>query len=105
MSLKNFTDKVAVITGAASGFGCEFANTGARLGMKLVLADVQKEALDKGVAELKAQGAQVVGMHCDVSKGAQVEALGKLAIDSFGGVNLVFNNAGVGSGGLIWETP
>ena len=101
--MKNFQHKVAVITGAASGFGREFANIGATLGMKLVLADVAQEALDAAVAELTAQGAQVVGMRCDVSKGEDVEALAKLAIDTFGGVNLLFNNAGVGSGGLVWE--
>ncbi|HEX9392513.1 MAG TPA: SDR family oxidoreductase [Usitatibacteraceae bacterium] len=101
--MKNFQHKVAVITGAASGFGREFANMGATLGMKLVLADVAQEPLDAAVAELKAQGAEVVAMRCDVSRGADVEALAKLAIDSFGGVNLLFNNAGVGSGGLVWE--
>jgi NAD(P)-dependent dehydrogenase (short-subunit alcohol dehydrogenase family) len=101
--LKTFANKVAVITGAASGFGREFANTGAALGMNLVLADVQQAALDTAIAELKSQGAKVVGMRCDVSRGDEVEALAKLAIDTFGGVNLLFNNAGVGSGGLIWE--
>jgi short chain dehydrogenase len=101
--LKNFANRVVVITGAASGFGREFANIGAKLGMKLVLADVQQAPLDAAIAELKAAGASVVGMRCDVSKGEDVEALAKLALDSFGGVNLLFNNAGVGSGGLVWE--
>ena len=101
--MKNFQHKVAVITGAASGFGREFANIAAKLGMKLVLADVAPEPLDAAVVELKAQGAQVVGMRCDVSKGEEVEALAQLACDTFGGVNLLFNNAGVGSGGLVWE--
>ena len=101
--MKKFRDKVAVITGAASGFGREFANLGASLGMKLVLADVAQEQLDAAVAELKETGAQVVGMRCDVSRGEEVEALARLAIDTFGGVNLLFNNAGVGSGGLVWE--
>jgi NAD(P)-dependent dehydrogenase (short-subunit alcohol dehydrogenase family) len=101
--LKTFKNKVVVITGAASGFGREFANSGAKLGMKLVLADVFQKGLDEAIAELKAGGAEVVGMRCDVRKGEEVEALAKLAIDTFGGVNLVFNNAGVGSGGLVWE--
>lgn len=101
--MKDFQDKVAVITGGASGFGREFANIGARLGMKLVLADVQQDALDKTRAELEAQGAQVLALRCDVRKGEQVQALADAAMDRFGAVHLVFNNAGVGSGGLIWE--
>lgn len=101
--MKNFTHKVAVITGAASGFGREFAALGAQLGMKLVLGDVRPEALEQAISELRTQGAQVVGMQCDVSKGEQVEALAKLALDNYGGVHVVFNNAGVGSGGLVWE--
>jgi NAD(P)-dependent dehydrogenase (short-subunit alcohol dehydrogenase family) len=101
--LKNFKGKVAVITGAASGFGREFALQGAQLGLKLVLADVQQAELDALVAELTAGGAEAVGARCDVSKGEDVEALAQLAVAKFGGVNLVFNNAGVGSGGLIWE--
>ena len=101
--MKNFKGKVAVITGAASGFGREFAIAGAALGMKLVLADVQQLPLDATVAELAATGADVVGLRCDVSKGEEVEALAQLALNRFGGINLLFNNAGVGSGGLIWE--
>lgn len=101
--MKNFKGKVVVITGAASGFGKEFAIAGAALGMKLVLADVQQLPLDATVAELAATGADVVGLRCDVSKGEEVEALAQLALSAFGGINLLFNNAGVGSGGLIWE--
>ncbi|HEY8609513.1 MAG TPA: SDR family oxidoreductase [Noviherbaspirillum sp.] len=101
--MKNFKDKVAVITGGASGFGREFALIGTRLGMKLVLADVQQDALDKTVAELQGMGAQVIGVRCDVRKAEQVQALADATMDKFGAVHLVFNNAGVGSGGLIWE--
>lgn len=101
--MKNFKDRVAVITGGASGFGREFANIGARLGMKLVLADVQQDALDKAKAELEAQGAQVLAMRCDVRHAAEVQALADAAMQRFGAVHLVFNNAGVGSGGLVWE--
>lgn len=102
--MKNFQNRVAVITGAASGFGREFAIIGARLGMRLVLADVQQEALAATAAELEAQGAQVLAMPCDVRKGEQVEALAQAAMVRFGAVHLVFNNAGVGAGGLVWES-
>lgn len=101
--MKQFEGKVAVITGGASGFGKEFARIGAQLGMKLVLADVQEDALDTTVAEFKAQGAQVIGLRTDVSKAEQVQALADAAMTAFGEVNLVFNNAGVGAGGLLWE--
>jgi NAD(P)-dependent dehydrogenase (short-subunit alcohol dehydrogenase family) len=101
--MKDFQNKVAVITGGASGFGREFASIGARLGMKLVLADVQQDALDKAKAELEAQGAQVLAMRCDVRHAEQVQALADATMEKFGAVHLVFNNAGVGSGGLVWE--
>lgn len=102
--MKNFSQRVAVITGAASGFGREFARVGAQLGMRLVLADVQKEALAETAAELEMQGAEVITQICDVRKADQVEALGRATMTSFGAVHLVFNNAGVGAGGLIWES-
>jgi len=101
--MKTFRDKVVVITGGASGLGREFANVAAREGMKLVLADVQADALERAADALRAQGAAVVARLCDVRKGEQVQALADAAIAEFGAVHLVFNNAGVGSGGLIWE--
>ncbi|GJI93715.1 short-chain dehydrogenase [Duganella caerulea] len=101
--MKTFRDKVVVITGGASGLGREFANVAAREGMKLVLADVQADALEGAADALKVQGARVISRLCDVRKGEQVQALADAAIAEFGAVHLVFNNAGVGSGGLIWE--
>jgi NAD(P)-dependent dehydrogenase (short-subunit alcohol dehydrogenase family) len=101
--MKNFKDKVAVITGAGSGFGREFARLGARLGMKLVLADVQRDALDATQTEMQAQGALSIAVHCDVRKAEQVQALADTAMAQFGIVHLLFNNAGVGAGGLVWE--
>ncbi|MFC0134142.1 hypothetical protein CR105_11275 [Massilia eurypsychrophila] len=101
--MKNFNDKVAVITGGASGLGREFANQAAERGMKVVLADVQQDALDQARSELEARGVQVLAMLCDVRKGEQVQALADATMERFGAVHLVFNNAGVGSGGLIWE--
>jgi NAD(P)-dependent dehydrogenase (short-subunit alcohol dehydrogenase family) len=101
--ISDFRNKTAVLTGAGSGFGLECARIGAKLGMHLVLADVQQDALDRAVAEMQAAGAQVLGMRVDVSKAEQVEALGAATLARFGAPHLVFNNAGVGSGGLIWE--
>jgi len=101
--MKNFSGKVAVITGAGSGLGREFALVAAGLGMKLVLADVQSDALERVTDELLARDCEVLAMVCDVSKGAHVQELADAAIARFHGIHLVFNNAGVGSGGLIWE--
>jgi NAD(P)-dependent dehydrogenase (short-subunit alcohol dehydrogenase family) len=101
--MKTFRDKVAVITGGASGLGRHFAEVAAREGMKVVLADVQVDALERATAELRAQGASVMSQLCDVRKGEQVQALADAAVAEFGAVHLVFNNAGVGSAGLIWE--
>ncbi|NUO86145.1 MAG: SDR family oxidoreductase [Cupriavidus sp.] len=101
--MKDFSNRVAVITGGASGFGKEFARIAADLGMKLVLADVQEDALDATVAEFQARNVPVIGLRTDVSRAEQVQALADAAIEAFGQVNLLFNNAGVGAGGLIWE--
>lgn len=101
--ITDFTGKTAVLTGAGSGFGLECARIGAALGMNLVLADVQQDALDRAAAELSAVGAQVLPFRLDVAKAEQVEALGRATADRFGAPHFVFNNAGVGAGGLIWE--
>ncbi len=101
--ITDFKNKTAVLTGAGSGFGLECARIGAKLGMNLVLADVQQDALDKAVAEVSALGAQVLPFKLDVGKADQVEAMGAATFERFGVPHLVFNNAGVGSGGLIWE--
>jgi NAD(P)-dependent dehydrogenase (short-subunit alcohol dehydrogenase family) len=101
--ISDFKGKTAVLTGAGSGFGLECARIGARLGMNLVLADVQQDALDKAAAEMTAAGAQVLAVRLDVSKAAEVEALGAAVLARFGAPHFVFNNAGVGAGGLIWE--
>jgi NAD(P)-dependent dehydrogenase (short-subunit alcohol dehydrogenase family) len=101
--ISDFKGKTAVLTGAGSGFGLECARIGARLGMNLVLADVQQDALDRAVSEMEAAGAPVLGMRIDVSKADQVEAFGAATMARFGAPHFVFNNAGVGAGGLIWE--
>ena len=104
-SMRNrFHGRTAVLTGAGSGFGLECARIAARLGMQVVLADVQQDALDRAAAELQAAGAQVLAFRLDVSQSNEVEALGLAVMQRFGAPHLVFNNAGVASGGLIWET-
>ena len=101
--IDNFAGKTAVLTGAGSGFGLECARIGARLGMNLVLVDVQQDALDAAVAEMQAAGAQVLARKVDVSNAAQMEQLAADVLQRFGAPHLVFNNAGVGAGGLVWE--
>jgi NAD(P)-dependent dehydrogenase (short-subunit alcohol dehydrogenase family) len=101
--MENFAGRVAVITGAGSGLGREFANLAATLGMKLVLADVDAHALEQVSSALQAAGADVLAMVCDVRKAAHVEELADAAMIRFRAVHLLFNNAGVGTAGLIWE--
>jgi NAD(P)-dependent dehydrogenase (short-subunit alcohol dehydrogenase family) len=101
--ITDFKGKTAVLTGAGSGFGLECARIGAKLGMNLVLADVQQDALDKTVAEMQAAGAPVLAMRVDVSKAEQMQALADATFQRFGAPHFVFNNAGVGAGGLVWE--
>ncbi len=95
--------KTLVITGAASGFGLEFARLGATRGYNIVMADVEQLALDAAAAEIAATGVQVLAQRVDVSKNEQIEALAAATKARFGAPHWVFNNAGVGAGGLIWE--
>lgn len=106
--ITDFKHKTAVLTGAGSGFGLECARIGAKLGMNLVLVDVQQDALDKATAEITQEaakyGGQVMSFRLDISKAAEVEAMGQAVFAKLGAPHFVFNNAGVGAGGLIWET-
>jgi NAD(P)-dependent dehydrogenase (short-subunit alcohol dehydrogenase family) len=101
--MKEFKDKVAVITGAASGIGRGIAERCVREGMKVVLADIDEANLAIAEAELKALGGTVLGVRTDVSKRNDVEQLARRTLDAFGQVHLLFNNAGVGAGGSPWE--
>jgi NAD(P)-dependent dehydrogenase (short-subunit alcohol dehydrogenase family) len=102
--MRDFKGKVAVITGGGSGFGAAFARQAQSLGMRIVLADVQADALEPQVEALRAGGAEVIGVRCDVSSDADVARLAEAAYGRFGAVNLLFNNAGVaGTGGYLWE--
>ena len=101
--IAEFKGKTAVLTGAGSGFGLECARIAAKLGMNVVLVDVQQDALDAAAAEVRALGGQVLARRVDVASAGEMEALAEAVQQRFGAPHLVFNNAGVGSGGLIWE--
>ena len=103
--MREFKDKVAVITGAASGIGRAMADRCVQEGMKVVLADVEVEPLAKAEASMKASGATVLAVRTDVSQAADVEALAQKTLEAFGAVHLLCNNAGVGTGAAtIWES-
>jgi NAD(P)-dependent dehydrogenase (short-subunit alcohol dehydrogenase family) len=105
-SMTEFRGKVAVVTGAASGIGRALAERCAREGMRVVLADVEPDALELAVAELRRDGySSVLGVVTDVARSESVEALAREAVSAFGQVHLVCNNAGVlgGRPGPIWE--
>jgi NAD(P)-dependent dehydrogenase (short-subunit alcohol dehydrogenase family) len=93
----------AVVTGAASGIGRAITERCVSEGMKVVLADIEEASLAKAETELKAAGARVLGVWTDVSKRSDVELLARRALDAFGKVDLLFNNAGVAAGGAPWE--
>ncbi len=101
--MENLQGKVAVITGGASGIGRAVANRAADEGMRIVVADIEKGPLEQAGRELASTGAEVLGVVTDVSDAGAVRALRDAALDRFGAVHLVHNNAGVGVGGPIWE--
>ena len=101
--LKDFQGRTALITGAGSGFGLELARQAARWGMRLVLVDVQEAALEACADEQRAAGAEVLSQLVNVADGAAMEALARTVAERWGAPHLVFNNAGVGTGGLLWE--
>jgi len=101
--IQDFKGKTAVLTGAGSGFGLECARIGAARGMNLVLVDVQASALDRVRVEMEATGVKVLARRVDVSDEAQMQDLANDVKERFGAPHFVFNNAGVGSGGLVWE--
>jgi NAD(P)-dependent dehydrogenase (short-subunit alcohol dehydrogenase family) len=103
--MQQFHDRVAVITGAASGMGRAFAERFAREGMKVVLADIEPTALDQAVGELRAQGYAALGVVTDVMRLEAVEHLARITLETYGKVHLVCNNAGVEGylDGALWE--
>lgn len=100
--MKDFAGKTAVITGGASGIGRAMGELFLEQGMNVVLADIEQDALDATVAALGARG-NCIGIVTDVSKADQVQALADGALASFGTIDVACNNAGVFTGGLLWE--
>jgi NAD(P)-dependent dehydrogenase (short-subunit alcohol dehydrogenase family) len=102
--MKAFQGKVAVVTGAASGIGRALAERCAKEEMKVVLADIEEQALMQASRDLAAQGAQVLAVPTDVSQAGEVETLARKAFETYSAVHLLFNNAGVGAGKSAWES-
>ena len=105
-----FKGQTAVLTGAASGFGLECARIAARAGMHVVMVDVQADALEVAAVEVQwlasqvdGGGGRVLARRVDVASATAMEALAAEVQQAFGAPSVVFNNAGVGSGGLVWE--
>lgn len=105
INMKELNNKIAVVTGAASGIGRAIVERCVREGMKVVLSDIEEEALLRAEKELKANGADVLTVVTDVSKEEDMRILAEKTIESYGAIHLLFNNAGVdaGTGSLLWE--
>ncbi|HYV56179.1 MAG TPA: SDR family NAD(P)-dependent oxidoreductase [Candidatus Nitrosopolaris sp.] len=102
--MKEFKGRVAVVTGAASGIGLALAERFAAEGMKVVMADVEEGALRTAERAVKARGASTLAVRTDVTRAADVDALARKALDAFGAVHVVCNNAGVGGDfRLSWQ--
>ena len=101
--MREFSNKVAVITGAASGIGRGLAEKAVHEGMFVVLADIEKNALEQTAGDLKYLGGNVLAIQTDVSKESDLQKLAKKTIEKYGVVHLLFNNAGVEVRGTVWE--
>lgn len=103
--MREFEGRVAVVTGAASGIGRALAECFAGERMRVVLADVEADALESARAALATTGAEVIAVRTDVAKADEVERLADATITAFGKVHVVCNNAGVFTGGRAWQAP
>lgn len=101
--MRDLKGKVAVITGGASGIGLAMADRFGQEGVKLVIADIQGDALERAVMDLTAKGFEAVGVRTDVTKYSDVEALAQATLDAFDKVHIVINNAGVSITGPTWK--
>jgi NAD(P)-dependent dehydrogenase (short-subunit alcohol dehydrogenase family) len=102
--MKEFKGRVAVVTGAASGIGRGLAERFAREGMRVVMADVDEESLNRSAREIGAAGGEVLAVRTDVSRLDDVRLLAEKTLERFGGVHIVCNNAGVGGVPGTWES-
>ena len=93
--MSNIANKVVVITGASSGIGESTAKVLAQQGAKVVLGARRKDRIDAVVQDISATGGKAIGFACDVTKRAEVEALIQKAVDNFGHVDVIVNNAGI----------
>ena len=111
--MQDFEGRVAVVTGGASGIGRAMAERFGQEGMKVILADIEEDALEATVAELRRAELEVTGVICDVSSADAVQHLADEALATYGGVHVLCNNAGIAAGGAIigdrqqyvWEQP
>jgi NAD(P)-dependent dehydrogenase (short-subunit alcohol dehydrogenase family) len=99
--MKDFSGRTAFVTGGASGIGLATAKQLAGRGMNVVIADIEDQALAGAEAEIAAVGADVLPLRCDVRDATDVDAAAKAAVERFGGVHVVFNNAGVVATGRV----
>jgi len=102
--MKDFRDRVAVVTGAASGIGFGLAQRCAQEGMNVVLAGINLDNLKSAEEKLRPTGAKLLSVRTDVSKREDVQALAEKTLEAFGAVHLLVNNAGVGAGTSPWES-
>lgn len=102
--MQQLEDRIAVVTGAASGIGLAVTERFLAERMKVVLADVEQEALERAVARLSEAGGDVLGVHCDVRDAKSVAGLAEKTLSHFGAVHVVMNNAGVAPVGPMLET-
>ena len=103
--MKDFRNKVALITGAGNGFGVEFAKECANREMKMVLADIDEKDVERTLELVKSMGAEAIAVTADVSLQVEVQNIVDKAMEVYGQIDLLFNNAGVAILGEVWKLP
>jgi len=103
--MKDFKDRVALITGAANGFGREFIKEAAKRGMKIIAADIEGEEMQAAADALKADGAEITAVQADLTKYEEAERVVNLAMETYGQIDLLMCNAGIAIPRYVWEVP